>query len=70
MSSRNIKKFILLLFILISGALLINNFLDYRAKGFEVYLGNAVIGYGNNKERIKEDYNKILVSINDKKKKK
>lgn len=66
MSSRNIKKFILLLFILISGALLINNFLDYRAKGFEVYLGNAVIGYGNNKERIKEDYNKILVSINDK----
>lgn len=66
MSSKNIKKIILFLCIVISGVILTDSFLDYKAKGFEVYLGKAVVGYGNNKERVKEDYNKILTGINSK----
>lgn len=64
MGSSKIRKCILLITSIISITILINYFLDHKAKAFEIYLGDTVIGYNKDKTRVKDEYIEIIDGIN------
>lgn len=66
MESSSRKKIIFSVTVTFIAFLLINVYLDIKTKAFEVYIGDAVIGYSASKENAKEDYISIIDNLNSK----
>ena len=64
MYNNNVKKIIFLIISLIIIYISVNKYLDYNSKGYEVYLGNSVIGYTKNKDIAKSNYKQIIDNLN------
>ncbi|MEG2740234.1 peptidoglycan DD-metalloendopeptidase family protein [Clostridium sp.] len=65
MSSSIKKKIIITVASLLMVSVWLYAYLVNSTKGFEVYLGDAVIGYSPNKAEVKEDYKNILDDLNE-----
>lgn len=66
MDSSSRKKFIFSVTVTFIAFLLINIYLDIKTKAFEVYIGDAVIGYSASKKNAKADYISIIENLNSK----
>lgn len=64
MDSGSRKKIIFSVTAMFVALLLINLYLDSKTKAFEMYIGDAVIGYSSNKEEAKSDYSSIIDNLN------
>ncbi|MDQ0151263.1 peptidoglycan DD-metalloendopeptidase family protein [Eubacterium multiforme] len=62
----NIKRTAFSFILVVIAVIGINMYLDYKAKGYEVYLGNSVIGYTKNKDTAKNNYKQIIDDLNNK----
>lgn len=64
MDSGSRKKIIFSVTAMFVAFLLINLYLDSKTKAFEMYIGDAVIGYSSSKEEAKSDYSSIIDNLN------
>lgn len=64
MDSGSRKKIIFSVTAMFVAFLLTNLYLDSKTKAFEMYIGDAVIGYSSSKEEAKSDYSSIIDNLN------